>query len=391
MGSKSRYASAAIKTASHRVYETVRRPKSLNLQDVPSSVKSITNQWLTQVLCGEHPQAQVISFVVSGGSSGTHDRRRLEITYNDAGERAGLPVTVFTKSLPSLLTRMLVGHMGHSRFEKLFYQTVRPQLKIETPICYYSGTDKRSLAAIHVLEDVATTKNAEFCDHTTIVTREMAEGIIDLLADMHGTFYAATFAEQDLGWIVDYPTWFSKGVERVHTDRYLDKALDLVAHLTPRYVQDRRAQLWEAVERGVSVHNTLPKTIVHNDVHIGNWYYTNSRTMGLLDWQCVVVGHWSRDVSYALASSLRIADRREWEGDLLKRYLARLEAKTGVAIEFDEAWTHYRQQMLHALTNWTQTLCHPVLMPDSHPEALTYTMLERILTAVSDLESIDVK
>jgi hypothetical protein len=385
-----RYLKAAATVAGHRVYEELLRPRCTDASEVPWSVSAVTPAWLTAVLCREHPDARVLAFREESKTSGTHDRARLVITYNEAGETAGLPKAVFTKSLPTLFTRMLVGHMGHSRFEMLFYKQIRPKLDIETPSCFTSLSDRRSLAAIHVLEDVAHTKHATFANHSTVVTKELANGMVDLLAELHGSHLTRDGASPPFGWVVDYHTWFTMGVKRVHTDRYLERALDRTSDILPSYIQDRRRHLWPAVELGVRVHRTEPRYLLHNDVHIGNWYITGDQRMGLLDWQCLVRGHWSRDVSYAIASALRIADRREWEVELLQRYLKRLEERSGVVVDFDSAWRDYRQQMLHALTNWTQTLCHPRLMPDSHPPELTLTMLERMYAAIADHHSIDI-
>ena len=83
---------------------------------------------MTRVMCRDHPDARVTGMAVIGGSDGSHERRRLALKYNDAGEAAGLPSHVFTKTLASLLTRMLGGFMGHARYEMLFYTRLRPLL-----------------------------------------------------------------------------------------------------------------------------------------------------------------------------------------------------------------------------------------------------------------------
>ena len=111
--------------------------------------------------------------------------------------------------------------------------------------------------------------------------------------------------------------------------------------------------------------------------------------MGLADWQCATKGHWSRDVSYAIACGLTVEDRRAWERDLLRYYLDRLQAAGGERISFDDAWTHYRQQMFHALSWWTVTLAPAADMPDMQPRDTSLEFLARITHAVDDLESLD--
>jgi len=57
--------------------------------------------------------------------------------------------------------------------------------------------------------------------------------------------------------------------------------------------------------------------------------------------------------------------------------------------DFDESFRNYREQMVHALLMWTITLCHSPLLPDMQPEQTTLTMIERITTAMADLDSLD--
>jgi len=104
----------------------------------------------------------------------------------------------------------------------------------------------------------------------------------------------------------------------------------------------------------------------------------------------VAQGHGTRDLAYVLAAALTPPNRRAWERDLVERYVDALSAASGEAIAFADTWHHYRTQMLHALWMWTITLCHSPLLPAMQPEATSALMIERIGTAVDDLDSIAV-
>ena len=56
---------------------------------------------------------------------------------------------------------------------------------------------------------------------------------------------------------------------------------------------------------------------------------------------------------------------------------------------FDLSFQRYRQQIPHALAMWTITLCHSPLLPNMQPEDTTLAMIERITTAMADLDSLD--
>ncbi|MDT5172631.1 MAG: hypothetical protein QOD02_6012, partial [Mycobacterium sp.] len=112
--------------------------------------------------------------------------------------------------------------------------------------------------------------------------------------------------------------------------------------------------------------------------------------MGLCDWQCISAGHWSRDLSYALASALSVDQRRDWEHALLDRYLDRLASEGGQALPRAQAWNLYRQQLVGALAMWTTTLYPPRFLPAMQPKSTSAEMLRRILTAIDDHDALDV-
>lgn len=369
--------------------EAITRPKAVAAGDVPVSAEAITPAWLTATVGRAVPGAAVTALRIAPASSGTHARHRLHLEWNAIGRDAGLPASIFTKSLPTLVTRMVAGFNGHARIEGRFYTQVRPLLGIEAPTCFHSVYDRESFAAIHLLEDLVATKAAMFCDHRTLVSRADAEDMVSLLATLHGTFYDDPRLDNELRWLADFPTWFSIGAEKMRTEPYTQKAFLAAAHLIPADLMARRQEVWPAVMKALEVHRSRASTFIHSDVHIGNWYRTGAGRMGLCDWQCPSRGHWSRDFAYAVSAALRSEDRRAWERDLLRHYIEVFEAQSGHRLDFDDSFTLYRQQLFHALTMWTITLCHSPFLPSMQPEDMTLAMIERIATALSDLQSLD--
>jgi len=379
----------AVRIAGHLARDRVVRPRAVDRDDVPTSVNAITPAWLTAVLCAGVPRAEVLEFTVVGSSSGTHQRHRLAITYDDAARPAGLPSAVFVKSLPTLVTRMIGGYNGTARVEGRFYTEVRPELEIEAPVGHHSAFDPRSLACVNLIEDLVATNGAGFCDHRTVVTKAMAEEMVDLLARLHAHFYDDPRLDTQLRWLAGYPTWFRVGAQKMRTEHYTAKAIERAAAVIPKTVLNRRDEVWPAIVDAMRVHERGPRSFLHSDVHIGNWYRTGDDAMGLCDWQCPSKGHWSRDVAYAISTALRPDDRRAWERGLIDRYLERLEEHAGVRVPASEAWDHYRQQMLHALWMWTITLCHSPFLPAMQPDDTSMEMIARITAAMADLDSLD--
>jgi hypothetical protein len=379
----------ALRVSGRVIFERVARPMAHTLEDVPCSPYAITPEWLTAAICAKTPDAIVTSVLVERSSAGTHERHRLHVTYNQAGSQAGLPPSIFTKSLPSIVTRMIAGFNGHARIEGRFYSEVRPLLEIEAPVCYYSTHDRETFAAIHLLEDLVATKSATFCGHKTYVSRALAEDMIDVLATLHGRFYGKLAGNEQFRWLADYPKWFRIGAQKMRTEYYTGKAFDAAAHVIPPRLMARRQEIWPATMRALAAHENEPSAFLHSDVHIGNWYQTGEGRMGLCDWQCPSRGHWSRDFAYAVSAALTPDDRRSWERDLLRRYLDRLATSCGAQLDFERSFTHYRQQLSHALAMWTITLCHSPLLPSMQSEAMTLALIERIAIAMDDLDALD--
>jgi hypothetical protein len=372
--------------AGHVLWDYVNRPVADAISEVPWCADAVSPQWLSEVLCRDRPGAQVVSVEVTPVSSGSSVRSRIRATYNEAGARAGLPERLFSKATPTILTR-LSSAMAAAK-EGGFFREIRPALTIEAPIHYFSGFDRESGRSFHLFEDLVATRQARFCNDKTPISREQAEQIVDLLAAVHAPFHDSPRLAGDLRWLPPFEAFLRTG-ERDGIVVGHDQAMITAAHVIPADVTARKHEIWPMTLAGLRAHEEGPRTLLHSDVHLGNWYVTGEGRMGLCDWALVCVGHWSRDLAYAISTTLEIEDRRAWERDLIGRYIDRMRQIGGVAIAFDDAWRRYRQQMFAALLMWTPTLCHPPTMPDMQPEVMSLQMIRRITAAISDLDSFD--
>jgi aminoglycoside phosphotransferase (APT) family kinase protein len=131
-----------------------------------------------------------------------------------------------------------------------------------------------------------------------------------------------------------------------------------------------------------------PRTYLHGDLHIANTYVTRTGKMGVVDWQVGLQGSWSFDYAYSLATGLTVEDRRAWERDLLEFYLEHLAAAGGETIAKHMAWRAYRQATLYPYFAWVYTLGRSRLQPKFQPREVSLAMIERISTAIDDLESL---
>ncbi|MET0545711.1 MAG: aminoglycoside phosphotransferase family protein [Caulobacterales bacterium] len=363
--------------------------KAVKLGDVPTRYELITPEWLSAILCKDARDAKVTGFELGPKNDGSSNRRRISITYNAAGSAAGLPSSVFCKAAESMGNRVILGPTGTAQGEVDFFGKVRSRLDIEAPVGLYGAFDPETFNYIVMMHDL-TGKATFFDDHTTVLSRDQAEQMVRLLARLHARFYeSADIGTPALPYLT-WPDWWTRMMQ-VSPDfgTSCDRGFAAAESVLPARLFARAKEIWPLTTESVERHRKLPKTINHCDVHLKNWYVTNEGKMGLADWQIVTIGHWSRDLIYALSTSLTVENRRAWLDDLIRIYLDESASLGMPRTSFDEAMLLCRQQTMSALAFWTITLCPADGMPAMQPEGLTFEWLKRIGALMDDLDAVD--
>jgi hypothetical protein len=355
--------------------------------DLPLSYEEITPQWLTRVLAGNHPDAQVVSRRLGEPDEGTSSRRRIFLEWNEAGERAALPASVFCKGTQRLESRYLLGMNGGIEAEVTFYNGVRGGLAIEAPRALFAHFDPQTFNSIIILEDL--TGRVEFGSHTMEMPLERARSQIKLLATLHANYHESAELGSTLSRFNDWEDYFAITVDEAGFGKACQRGFEEAEEVIPPALSRRASEIWPATLKSVARHRELPRTLLHSDPHLKNWYVAASGEMGLNDWQCACKGNWGRDLSYAMTTSLTTANRRAWERDLLRFYIESLAAAGGTKMGFDDAWTIYRQQMFSALAWWTGTLGQPPDAPIMQPRASSLEFIGRMTRAIDDLDALE--
>ncbi|WP_158083753.1 phosphotransferase [Mycobacterium sp. AT1] len=357
---------------------------------MPPSAEAITPEWLTAVLCREVEGARVVDVKVSGGDDGTSARRALRVVYNEAGTTAGLPTQLFTKSTATLGSRMLLGVTGIAEGESVFYNHARPDLKLRSPHAFYSGYDPQSHRSLVILEDL-TARGWTFPDPmTNTVSRKDAEDMVSEMATYHGAFWDSPRFGSDLAALRPAYAWQENLNRKVGFEKRTLTGLERAKDVVNSALHAQRDKLYPAFMRSLSLHRAAPITLLHQDLHLGNWLRDENGRMGLYDWQCVAQGSWALDYSYALGGALTTEDRREWQEDLLRLYLEHLKDSGATSVpSFDAAWLAYRQQPMHALAFALFTNGGSRFEPELQPKDYTLASIEKIAQHVTDLGSMD--
>ncbi len=356
--------------------------------DIPASCGDVTTEWLTAVLCDDHPNARVLDVTLGEGSDGSTSRRSLELTYNAAGERLGLPRTLFGKATPELQNRLVCGLSGAMFTERDFYNLVRPQLDIEAPVAYFAAADRDSFRSIMLFADMSKTGTV-FTDPFYYIDRAKAEDMVGLMASYHAKLLESPLLErfERLKSSLEFQEDVNRGIDfEARSNIGIDRASDVI----PESIKSQKHEFWhDGLMRSLRLNVQLPQTLAHCDVHIGNWYVTGDGRMGLTDWQCSARGNGAIDLAYALASALTIEDRRAWERELVQLYCEKLrEHGSPDGTSFDETWLRYRQQTFHAFYNWVYTIGAGEMQPQMQRDDISMKNIERMAAAIDDLDSL---
>ena len=380
--------SGVLRFGSQVIWEELTRYCPADPGKVPASAARLSPKWLNAVLCGGTPGAEITSIEVTGGSDGTNTRRALRVSYNDAGTAAGLPTDLFVKSASAMRTRMMNTLTTRGESEVRFYQTMRQTLPVEAPTAIYAGFDRQTGRMLIIFPNMAVA-GTKFLDPSHYITREQAEGMIDLLAG----YQSATWNSPELRSSRALPSTLRYqeliNVRALPFEKRGAVGLARAAAVLPEALtRVDRDKLWRLHMASVKRLERRAHVLTHYDMHIGNWYITPDGRMGLTDWS-MRFGHWSADLTYMLLSALQIEDRRNWERDLLKRYREQL-ANGGVKElpSDEEIWAEYRRQTFHPLYFWLTTIGAGVLQPDMQPNHISLANLERMGQAMVDLDSI---
>jgi hypothetical protein len=354
--------------------------------ELPLTYEEITSEWLTAVLTPDGiAGAEVVSHRLGDEDEGTSSRRHIFLEWNEAGKQAGLPSSVFSKSTMSLASRYLLGMNGGIAAEAVFYNTVLPTLNVRAPHPLFARYDPNTFNSIIIMRDLSD--QVQFGAYELELTQEQARSQLRLLASLHARYYESPELSTTLN---EYNTWedyFAITVEAAGFGPACARGFDMARDVIPERLYARSEEIWPATLRSVAEHSRLPRTLIHSDVHLKNWYIDADGEMGLNDWQCSCKGNWGRDLAYSISTALAPADRREWERDLVAYYVEQLHAAGAPKVEFDEAWRAYRQNLFNALAWWTGTLGQPPEAPKMQPPAASREFIRRMTHAIDDVDA----
>jgi len=332
---------------------------------------------LTALLAARHPGVAVRSVRIADEHELTNTHAHLVVDYADD---AGAPTRLFCKLPPQEeQRRRTINATGMGEREVRFYAQLAPALSLRVPAVHAAHLDPADGSFVLLIEELAES-GCTVSDGTVGVTPDSAAVALEDLAGLHVRYADPSVRAAEAPWVKGSTADSDYAVHmlRYGIDHHRDRLTDAFVAVAELYIRDRFALH--------AVWTEGPVTVLHGDAHLGNVFDDHGRT-GFLDWGMVRLGTPMRDVSYFLAMSLDVEDRREHERALLAHYLDVRRALGGDPIDPDEAWLRHR---LHA-AYCVPASCQVVLFPeDAGPRRQVFAaaFLHRAESAVEDLESL---
>lgn len=338
---------------------------------LPRSADEITPAVLSRVMGTTVRSVRVLS-----RDAGTSSRARLVLTGKN------VPESVFVKvAAQTAATRLMgeLGRLGHT--EVRFYRQLAPQV-IGVPYCYGAAFDPWTGRYLLVLEDLPA-ESCEFPDTLHPLSTDQAGLIVELLAELHATFWGRLPRDGrgPLGWLYtpsgDVTSLLTGSLMRTSIKRLAERASSVDVPV------DAGAFIADNYRAVAALIDTPPHTVMHGDAHPGNMYFHGGKA-GLLDWQAVRRGHPSRELAYTLITSLTPEVRRASQRELLDDYRRALVAAGGPELDRDDLWLRFRQGALYAYVAPLITTGMGGMQVDD----IAMEGLRRGVAALDDLETV---
>jgi hypothetical protein len=348
----------------------------------PSAAAEVTAEWLTRHVAGASGAvAQRVSDL--GGTTGTTDRRRLAVEWDEAGVAAGLPANLFVKSTPlSAKNRTMVATLGMAINEARFYNQAAAELEGVTPHAWYAraGVGARFLI---VLDDIVAAGGrpyalADECDLAH------AHGLVDAFAALHTRFWESPRFADELSWVRTWSSRTGYGVLKLFYSHGRRGALRRDRPEVTPAVRDVAEALDRHAEPYYREFESGPLTLLHGDSHLGNTFAWPDGRSGLLDWQVSWRGPGLREVAYWMTTGLEPELRRAHEKELIARYLDGLRA--GGVDDVPSGDAAFDQYRIFAAEAWDATAM-TVNWPGLQAQENTDAAFRRACAAVDDLET----
>ncbi len=311
---------------------------SQSVYPLPISIEDITASWLTAALREKYPDITVEHCDIVDLIRGTCTKIRIRLEVDKAGRQAGIPTSFILKG----------GFEPHSRnmyhmhkMEARAYGELLPDLPLQCPDCYFAAFDDEAKQGIVIIEDLVA-RGVTFCHPQVPQSHNEVANRLTALAAFHAKTWQSPELKPGGKWdwthnvIASFYPYFSQFFVGGSWEAWANSPRG--AAVSVRF--HSKAWMSEALEKLVRFSEPFDKCMLHGDTHLGNLYVDPDGTPGFFDPQ-PHHGPGMYEVAYHVCGALDVADRKRWEGALVRHYLDELARHGVTPPEFDEAMHQY--------------------------------------------------
>jgi hypothetical protein len=319
----------------------------LDAKYIPTLITELKNPDIYSLLTGRSVNKVEMADQLEQHANST-DRAWLQVTYTD-----GSTEQVFAKVRASnFIIRFVMSMFDVYRNEMDAYMNIKMPRGVLTPKVYSAKWSPSRFVLI--MEDLRL-KDVQFPNIwiEPPCSLQLAQNVLDTLACMHAEFWQNV---PKGAWNDVSRPYFGKTICMFTLYRVEQNLPGLI----PKDIHDAFMTAlwhWDIVREYWS--QSHPKTMVHGDSHLGNFFIQKDGIVGTFDFQCKAEEHCMRDVTYFLCNSYPEENLAGDEKKLIEYYRERLTfhlkdtRKEDVAKltipTFDECWAQYRMQSFYAL------------------------------------------
>lgn len=369
------------------------------MSSFPVYPEELDPSFLTRVIGELHPGTVVgavrLLDAKGFGNTDVSTSARVMLALDYAQNPAELPPRVMVKMLKTddwpargimadTNTRQRPPRSSLYENEVNFYRHFGREIKVNLPRVIAAQFDPESKRYALILEDLSLL-DASFPSQADQATVTDMQTLLTALAGFHAQYWQTSRFDADLSWVQTQATGdvaeMLRGAVRGGVRDELTK------FKFKRELLERAGTSEEELFAGMAALHahqaTLPQTLIHGDAHFGNSFGLPDGTRGFYDWQLAVQGFCIQDVTYAMITTLSIAQRRQHERELLAYYREQLlehDVRGVPAIE--TLWLEYRRA-----TQWCVTIGWLPCPPNAYGWELVVIGNQRTFTAYEDLET----
>ena len=311
----------------------------------------LTASWAQRIV-DQHAQGVVVSGVkMNSVDVGTTTRVRITVDHNGPET---LPRRWFIKA-PSKLwrVRMITALPRLLQTEARFYQELVNSVPVTCPTIL-STQQQWGQGTTVVLADV-TEVGATAGSPCDALTGTQAAAVVERLARLHARFWHKVGLESADDWLAGSMRRLEDRLGSALAVPLMRRGLSLAGSVVPAELHPSAKTYAGNRRQAMKFLETGPLTLVHHDLHPGNFFWRESQP-GFLDWQLVRIGEGIGDVAYFLATALTPETRRENELDLLTRYQQVLTGEGVAAPDVASLLKRYRVHLAYPFEAMVVTL-----------------------------------